>query len=83
MTAWLVAAVVLLGAYVPAGVVCLRGAPMDRLVGFQMASTLTLALLLVLAQATHRSGFVDLALAYAVLSLPAGLALARLMERWT
>lgn len=83
MNAWTVAALALLGAYLPAGYVCVRGAPMDRLVGFQMGGTLTLVLLLVLAEALARPGFVDLAIVVSVLALPGGLALARVMERWT
>jgi len=83
VNAWTVAAIALLAAYVPAGWVCLRGAPMDRLVGFQMSGTLTLVLLVVIAEAMGRPGFVDLAVVLSVLSLPGGLALARVMERWT
>lgn len=83
MNAWTLAAIALLVAYLPAGWVCVRGAPMDRLIGFQMGGILTLVLLLVVSEVTARPSFVDLAIVLSVLSLPGGLALARVMERWT
>jgi multicomponent Na+:H+ antiporter subunit F len=83
VSAWTIAAVALLAAYVPALVVCLKGPPMDRLVGFQMSGIVTVFGMLVLAEALSRPNFVDLAFLLALLSLPGGLALSRVMERWT
>ena len=60
----------------------LRGGPVDRLVGLELAGTVDTLVLLVLAQAYDRSIFFDLALALALLSFASGLVFARFLERW-
>ena len=82
MDEWTVAAIALLLGLVPCGVVCLRGEPTDRLVGLGMASTLDALILLLLAVAYHRSIYLDLALALALLTFAGGLVFARFLERW-
>jgi multicomponent Na+:H+ antiporter subunit F len=61
--------------------VCLRGSPVDRLVGLELAGTVD-TLVLLLAQAYDRAIYFDLALALALLSFAGGLVFARFLERW-
>jgi multicomponent Na+:H+ antiporter subunit F len=82
MDQWTVAAIALLLGLVPCGVVCLRGEPTERLVGLEMAGTLDALVLMLLAVAYHRSIYLDLALALALLTFAGGLVFARFLERW-
>lgn len=82
MDQWTVAAIALLLGLVPCGVVCLRGEPTERLVGLEMAGTIDALVLLLLAVAYHRSIYLDLALALALLTFAGGLVFARFLERW-
>jgi multicomponent Na+:H+ antiporter subunit F len=82
MDEWTVAALALLAGLVPCGVVCLRGGPVDRLVGLELAGTVDTLVLLLLAQAYDRAIYFDLALALALLSFAGGLVFARFLERW-
>ena len=61
--------------------VCLRGSPVDRLVGLELAGTVD-TLVLLLDQAYDRAIYFDLALALALLSFAGGLVFARFLERW-
>jgi multicomponent Na+:H+ antiporter subunit F len=79
---WAVAALALLAGLVPCGVVCLRGSPVDRLIGLELAGTVDTLVLLLLAQAYDRAIYFDLALALALLSFAGGLVFARFLERW-
>jgi hypothetical protein len=54
MNEWLVAALALLVGLLPCGLVWLRGDPVSRLVGLEMAGTVDTLVLLLLAQAYHR-----------------------------
>jgi multicomponent Na+:H+ antiporter subunit F len=82
MTAWLLAAVCLLIGLVPCGMVCMRGTPMDRLVGLELAGTVDTLILLSLAEGFHQAIFFDLALVLAILSFAGGLVFVRFLERW-
>ncbi len=55
---------------------------MDRLVSLEMAGTLSVLILMLLAEAYRQPSFFDLALTLAFLSLPAGLVFALFFERW-
>jgi multicomponent Na+:H+ antiporter subunit F len=79
---WLVAALALLAALVPCGLVCLRGDPVNRLVGLELAGTLDTLVLLLLAEGFGRPIYFDLALALALLTFASGLVFARFLERW-
>jgi len=78
----MLASAVLLGSLVPCGVVCLRGGAVDRLVGLEMTGVVTTLLLLTLCEAMHRTPFVDLAVAMALLALGGSLVFVRTFERW-
>jgi multicomponent Na+:H+ antiporter subunit F len=82
MNVWIAATVALLVALVPCGIVCLRGEPMKRLVGLQLANAIVTLILILLAQIMNRSFFYDLVLAQALLSFGGGLVLVRFLERW-
>ncbi|MGH9397327.1 MAG: monovalent cation/H+ antiporter complex subunit F [Terriglobia bacterium] len=82
MNIWLLAATVLLVSLIPCGILCLRGDPMDRLVGLETAGIIDTLILLLLAEGFHRSPFYDLALALALLSFAGGLVFTRFLERW-
>jgi multisubunit Na+/H+ antiporter MnhF subunit len=79
---WSVAALLLLLGLIPCGVEVLRGRTMPRLVALEMASCVTAMILLVLAQQSKEASFYDVAIAFAVLSWPAGLVFAHFLERW-
>jgi multicomponent Na+:H+ antiporter subunit F len=79
---WLVTAAVLLVSLVPVGWVCLRAAPMDRVVALQLAGTIDALVLVVLSEALGRDALFDVALLAALLSFAGGLTFVRFMERW-
>ena len=82
MNEWVLAALALLAGLVPCGWLCLRGDPVNRLVGLELAGVLDTLVLLLLAEGFHRQVYFDLALALALLSLASGLVFARFLERW-
>lgn len=82
MNAWLISATVLLFTLVPAGIITFRGDPMDRLVGVEMAATITTLTLMLLAHGFQRIPFYDIALAAALLSFGGGMVFVRFLERW-
>lgn len=82
MTPWLIAALALLIALVPAGARCFLSDPISRAIGLQMSSIIVSLLLLVLSQAFGRDTLVDLALTVAFLSFAAGMVFVRFLERW-
>ena len=82
MNVWLVAASGLSLSLIPCALICLRGAPLHRLVGLEMAGVCESLVLLLLAEGFQRPLFYDLGLALALLSFGGGLVFARFLERW-
>ena len=82
VTAYFAAAAVLLAGLAPLIVFSVRASPPDGLVALNFGGTIATLVLLLLAQATQRQPFFDLALVSAVLSFAGGLAYARFLERW-
>ncbi len=83
MDIWLIAAIVLIiGGLLPCGMVIARAPVMDRLVALEMAGTVSVLVVMMLAEAFRQPSFFDLALTLAFLSLPAGLVFALFFERW-
>lgn len=82
MSAWLLGATVLLFGLVPSGIVVFRGDAIDRLVGLEMAATVEVLVLVLLAEAFHQTNMFDLALTLALLSFGGGLVFVRFLERW-
>ena len=82
MTAYFTAATVLILALAPLIVFAARAAAEDGLVALNLGGTIATLVFLVLAEATERQPFFDLAVVSAVLSFAGGLAYARFLERW-
>jgi multisubunit Na+/H+ antiporter MnhF subunit len=79
---WMITGAVMLVTLGPVAWVCLRAAPMDRLVALELGGNIDVLVLLLLAQALHRDALFDAALLAALLSLAGGLTFVRFMERW-
>lgn len=82
MTAYFAAATVLIAALAPLLVFSIRAAAEDGLVALNLGGTIATLVFLLLAEATERQPFFDLAVVSAVLSFAGGLAYARFLERW-
>jgi multicomponent Na+:H+ antiporter subunit F len=82
VTAYFAAAAVLVAGMAPLLVFSVWASPPDGLVALNLGGTIATLVLLLLAQATQRQPFFDLALVSAVLSFAGGLAYARFLERW-
>ena len=82
MNIWLAGAFILLAGLLPCLFVILRAGLSEALVAAQLANTLAVLILLLLAEGYGRSSFADLALAFAFLSFPSGLLFAHFFERW-
>ena len=67
---------------VPCAMMCLRGSPERRLVGFEMTSAIVAILLALLSAGTNRLVFMDLPLSLAMLTLGGGLVFARFLEKY-
>jgi multisubunit Na+/H+ antiporter MnhF subunit len=82
MTAYFAAAAVLLAGMGPLIVFSVRASPPDGLVALNLGGVIATFVLMLLAEATQRQPFFDLAVVSAVLSFAGGLSYARFMERW-
>ncbi|HEX4666177.1 MAG TPA: monovalent cation/H+ antiporter complex subunit F [Chthoniobacterales bacterium] len=82
MNAWLIAAAVLVIALVPCGLLLARAPIMDALVALQLATSISILVLALVAMGLHRPSFLDIALALALLAYPASLLFAHFLERW-
>lgn len=80
MSVWLVSAVVLVLAWLPCLAVCLLAGEFDGLVAVELGSTLLASVLMLLSIAFRRQPFIDLALAFVLVSVVGSLAFARTME---
>jgi len=78
----LVAAMALLVALVPCLVVILRARMASGLAAFQLAGTVTILAVLLLAVGFHRTIVADIPVALAVLSFPSSILFAHFLERW-
>lgn len=81
MNEWELAALVLIAGMLPCLGVCVLAGATHALAAFEVASTLTTTILMLLSEGFHRQPFVDLALALAILSVVGAIAFARLMEK--
>lgn len=81
MSVWEVCAAILTGALVPCAGVCLFAGAASALAAIEVAGTVATTALMVLAEATGRQPFVDLAIVLGLLTLVGSLAFARLMEQ--
>ena len=82
MNEWLLAAVVLLGALVPCGLVCALRSPVDGLVALELSGVIDTSILVLLSEGFHRQPFIDLAVVAAAVSFAGSIVFARILERW-
>lgn len=82
MTAWTITVLVLFVPLAIAGWGCARGRSEDRLVALMFAGEIATLILLALAAASHRSFYVDCALAAAILPYPSSIVFAHFFEKW-
>jgi multicomponent Na+:H+ antiporter subunit F len=82
VTAWLLAGAALLALLVPCALAALRGSPINRLLGLELASATTTLAMVALAEGFGRAIYFDLALVFAVVSFGATLFFVRFVERW-
>jgi multisubunit Na+/H+ antiporter MnhF subunit len=80
--AFVAAAVAMLLAIVPAGIVLYRGNLMAAVVAYEFITTVIVMVLALLAQGFQRSGLFELAVLLAVLMFGSGLVFVRALERW-
>jgi multisubunit Na+/H+ antiporter MnhF subunit len=78
---FLLAATVMLVGFVPVGIVCLRGGPIDALAGLELAGGLATTILLCLAEGFGRSSYFDVPVVCATATWVSGLIFARFLGR--
>lgn len=82
MTSFVVAAIAMLAALIPCGIVLCRGTLMEAVVAYEAISSIVLIVLVLLAQGFQRPGEFELPVLLAVLLLGSGLVFVRALERW-
>lgn len=82
MNSFVIAAIAMLVAVIPCGIVVVRGQPMDAVVAYEAASSIVVIVLVLLAEGFRRSGEFELPVLLAVLLFGSGLVFARFLERW-
>jgi multisubunit Na+/H+ antiporter MnhF subunit len=82
MTAFVIAAIVMLVALIPAGMTLIRGTLADSVVGYQFISTVTVLILALLAEGFGRPGLFEFPVLLAVLLFGGALVFVRALERW-
>ena len=82
MNAFVIAAIVMLVAVIPCGIVVVRGKVMDAVVAYEAVSSIVVMVLVLLAEGFRRSGEFELPVLLAVLLFGSGLVFVRFLERW-
>jgi multisubunit Na+/H+ antiporter MnhF subunit len=82
VNAFVVAAIVMLAAVIPCGIVLCRGTIMDAVVAYEAISAIAVMVLVLLAEGFRRPGEFELPVLLAVLLFGSGLVFVRLLERW-
>jgi multisubunit Na+/H+ antiporter MnhF subunit len=82
VSAFVIAAIVMLASMVPAGVTLARGELADAVVGYEFISTVTVLVLALLAEGFGRPGLFEFPVLVAVLLFGGGLVFVRALERW-
>lgn len=81
MNEWLLAAVILMAAFVPLAAVALREGLYEGVVALELAGVIAAVALLALSEGFQREPFADLGLVLAVLSFVGALVFLRFIER--
>jgi multicomponent Na+:H+ antiporter subunit F len=79
---WLIASTALLVLLLLAGLLAMRGALLERLVAMQLASTIGVIALVLLAQGFERDVYFDIAVVTAAMSFVGTLFYVRAFEEW-
>jgi multisubunit Na+/H+ antiporter MnhF subunit len=82
VTAFVVAAIAMLIAVIPCGIVMVRGKLMEAVVAYEFLSSITVMVLILLAQGFRRPAEFELPVVLAVLLFGSGLVFVRSLERW-
>ena len=79
---FVVAAIAMLTCVVPAGIVMIRGAAADAVVGYEFITAVAVMVFALLAEGFARSGLFEFPVVLAVLMYGSGLLFVRTLERW-
>ena len=82
MNGFVIAAIAMLVAVIPCGIVMVRGQLMDAVVAYEAISSVVLMVLVLLAEGFRRSGEFELPVLLALLLFGSGLVFVRFLERW-
>jgi multisubunit Na+/H+ antiporter MnhF subunit len=82
VSSFVIAAIAMLVALVPLGVVLCRAEVMSAVVAYEAIGSVAVLVLMLLTEGFRRSGEFELAVLLAVLLLGGGLVFVRFLERW-
>ena len=82
MSAFVIAAIAMLVAVIPCGIVMVRGKVMEAVVAYEAIGSVIIIVLVLLAEGFDRSGEFELPVLLAMLILGGGLIFVRFLERW-
>jgi multisubunit Na+/H+ antiporter MnhF subunit len=82
VSAFVIAAIAMLVALVPAGVIMARGTLADAVVGYEFITTVIVLVLALIVEGFARSALFELPVLLAVLMYGSGLVFVRALERW-
>jgi len=82
VTSFLIAAVVMLIAMVPAGITIARGTLADAVIGFQFITSVAVMVFALLAEGFKRPSLFEFPVLVALLLFGSGLVFVRALERW-
>lgn len=82
MTSFVVAAVAMLIALVPAGITIVRGTLADAVVGFEFITSVAVMVFALLAEGFKRPSLFEFPVLVALLLFGSGLVFVRALERW-
>lgn len=82
MNAFVIAAIAMLVAVIPCGIVMVRGKVMEAVVAYEAIGSVIIIVLVLLAEGFDRSGEFELPVLLAMLIVGGGLVFVRFLERW-
>ena len=82
MTSFVIAAVAMLAALAPAGVLIVRGTLADAVVGFELLTSVAVMVFVLLAEGFQRPDLFEFPVLLAVLLFGSGLVFVRVLEHW-
>jgi multisubunit Na+/H+ antiporter MnhF subunit len=82
VTAFIIAAIAMLIALIPAGVIMARGTLADAVIGYEFITTVMVLVLALIVEGFGRSGLFELPVLLALLLYGSGLVFVRSLERW-